>query len=126
MRISDWSSDVVLFRSPCTVRQPWRGPCGLMRVQDSHRFNPISQGDPKRCGNSQALLQLSLSAWPPSWPPPQWRRTPPRRPSTRSEEHTSELQSLMRNSYAVFCLKTKKHKHKHTHSTNSTVTPNQH
>src|SRR3546814_6215184 len=27
---------------------------------------------------------------------------------TRSEEHTSELQSLMRSSYAVFCLKTKK------------------
>src|SRR3546814_981352 len=27
----------------------------------------------------------------------------------RSEEHTSELQSLMRNSYAVFCLKQKKH-----------------
>src|SRR3546814_9039554 len=27
---------------------------------------------------------------------------------TRSEEHTSELQSLMRNSYAVFCLKQKK------------------
>src|SRR3546814_8645918 len=26
----------------------------------------------------------------------------------RSEEHTSELQSLMRTSYAVFCLKTKK------------------
>src|SRR3546814_8080214 len=29
----------------------------------------------------------------------------------RSEEHTSELQSLMRNSYAVFCLK-KKHQHR--------------
>src|SRR3546814_3041745 len=29
----------------------------------------------------------------------------------RSEEHTSELQSLMRNSYAVFCLKQKKQKH---------------
>src|SRR3546814_6057549 len=28
----------------------------------------------------------------------------------RSEEHTSELQSLMRRSYAVFCLKTKKEK----------------
>src|SRR3546814_10555652 len=28
----------------------------------------------------------------------------------RSEEHTSELQSLMRNSYAVFCLKTTKKK----------------
>src|SRR3546814_4513002 len=30
---------------------------------------------------------------------------------TRSEEHTSELQSLMRISYAVFCLKKKKHRH---------------
>src|SRR3546814_2053925 len=29
----------------------------------------------------------------------------------RSEEHTSELQSLMRISYAVFCLKKKKHNH---------------
>src|SRR3546814_6779971 len=33
----------------------------------------------------------------------------------RSEEHTSELQSLMRNSYAVFCLKKKK---KRQHQTN--------
>src|SRR3546814_9744631 len=31
-----------------------------------------------------------------------------RRPRRRSEEHTSELQSLMRISYAVFCLKKKK------------------
>src|SRR3546814_2025369 len=31
--------------------------------------------------------------------------------SARSEEHTSELQSLMRNSYAVFCLKKKKKTH---------------
>src|SRR3546814_7434091 len=30
----------------------------------------------------------------------------------RSEEHTSELQSLMRISYAVFCLKKKKNKYK--------------
>src|SRR3546814_7403582 len=43
--------------------------------------------------------------------------------SARSEEHTSELQSLMRISYAVFCLKKKKNKttiirlqkHRHTH-----------
>src|SRR3546814_1102708 len=28
--------------------------------------------------------------------------------NSRSEEHTSELQSIMRNSYAAFCLKTKK------------------
>src|SRR3546814_9797237 len=33
----------------------------------------------------------------------------------RSEEHTSELQSLMRNSYAVFCLKKKKKKKDTTH-----------
>src|SRR3546814_8334030 len=33
---------------------------------------------------------------------------------SRSEEHTSELQSLMRISYAVFCLK-KKNTHKHIH-----------
>src|SRR3546814_6238114 len=33
-----------------------------------------------------------------------------RLPALRSEEHTSELQSLMRISYAVFCLKKKKKK----------------
>src|SRR3546814_9329440 len=35
----------------------------------------------------------------------------------RSEEHTSELQSLMRISYAVFCLKKKKHTHNPQHIT---------
>src|SRR3546814_7565452 len=40
-----------------------------------------------------------------------WDATP--EGSVRSEEHTSELQSLMRISYAVFCLK-KKNKEKHT------------
>src|SRR3546814_8263971 len=39
--------------------------------------------------------------------------------SRRSEEHTSELQSLMRISYAVFCLKKKKNQH----STNCTIPP---
>src|SRR3546814_6213248 len=37
----------------------------------------------------------------------------------RSEEHTSELQSLMRISYAVFCLKKKK-KHTSTHTNHYT------
>src|SRR3546814_7882127 len=37
---------------------------------------------------------------------PAWTSRPP-----RSEEHTSELQSLMRISYAVFCLNKKKHQH---------------
>src|SRR3546814_7056922 len=39
----------------------------------------------------------------------------------RSEEHTSELQSLMRISYAVFCLKKKKQHNKYT-ETNNTIT----
>src|SRR3546814_4677712 len=38
----------------------------------------------------------------------------------RSEEHTSELQSLMRISYAVFCLKKKKHI-KNTYATENTT-----
>src|SRR3546814_8199357 len=36
----------------------------------------------------------------------------------RSEEHTSELQSLMRSSYAVFCLKKKKKNFNHNITTN--------
>src|SRR3546814_7628164 len=43
----------------------------------------------------------------------------------RSEEHTSELQSLMRISYAVFCLKKKKKQiieHKHSSSSHKTRT----
>src|SRR3546814_9794625 len=56
------------------------------------------------------------------------RRLPTRRrlncANQRSEEHTSELQSLMRISYAVFCLKKQKHtknpSYKH-HSHNSTA-----
>src|SRR3546814_4495516 len=39
-------------------------------------------------------------------------------PASRSEEHTSELQSLMRISYAVFCLKKKK---KNTMTVNKTI-----
>src|SRR3546814_9200908 len=39
------------------------------------------------------------------------------RTATRSEEHTSELQSLMRISYAVFCLKKKKKSKKATNTT---------
>src|SRR3546814_1468746 len=43
-----------------------------------------------------------------------WQRREP----ARSEEHTSELQSLMRISYAVFCLKKKKHTHIHVQEAN--------
>src|SRR3546814_2607985 len=40
----------------------------------------------------------------------------PAKPDRRSEEHTSELQSLMRISYAVFCLKTKTKKTYNKHN----------
>src|SRR3546814_10651747 len=42
------------------------------------------------------------------------------RAQDRSEEHTSELQSLMRTSYAVFCLKKKKSTITHNHNKTST------
>src|SRR3546814_2910678 len=46
-------------------------------------------------------------------------------PRVRSEEHTSELQSLMRNSYAVFCLKKKNNIiNKKVHNKNKTKTYN--
>src|SRR3546814_1257023 len=45
-----------------------------------------------------------------AWPQNPCQAIPP--PGIRSEEHTSELQSLMRISYAVFCLK-KKHNNNH-------------
>src|SRR3546814_8151714 len=41
----------------------------------------------------------------------------------RSEEHTSELQSLMRNSYAVFCLKKKQTEEQDTQSHTNTEQP---
>src|SRR3546814_4537583 len=43
--------------------------------------------------NREALKRSPITTWAPTM--------------SRSEEHTSELQSLMRNSYAVFCLKKK-------------------
>src|SRR3546814_7192313 len=44
----------------------------------------------------------------------------------RSEEHTSELQSLMRISYAVFCLKKKRYTRPQTLTTTTHKTPHQH
>src|SRR3546814_5801129 len=55
---------------------------------------PSSRARPTR-GRSRFFRKLAASA-------------PDRPPPPRSEEHTSELQSLMRISYAVFCLKKKK------------------
>src|SRR3546814_1392253 len=75
---------------------------------------------------THSSCRSSAARWARCWPKPVPPEEPVmkfdapagRNPIDRSEEHTSELQSLMRISYAVFCLKKKKHKtkvkkHKH-------------
>src|SRR3546814_1276296 len=57
-------------------------------------------------------IRLPAVLWVPDPPPPDWSIYDPADAAAsssemRSEEHTSELQSLMRISYAVFCLKKK-------------------
>src|SRR3546814_5562873 len=47
-------------------------------------------------------------------------------PTARSEEHTSELQSLMRISYAVFCLKKKNHNKNQSRITNGKQSKDEH
>src|SRR3546814_10735208 len=106
MRISDWSSDVC--SSDLHVHICRRGSlCGLirdcgegkpMRICRPHRpltfgwlFDGLTCAGRQRQADSESkqLAHIrSLKLW-------------------RSEEHTSELQSLMRISYAVFCLKKK-------------------
>src|SRR3546814_1246931 len=65
-----------------------------------------------------ALLSFAAAAAaqeePARQPAPQASATPDAEQQARSEEHTSELQSLMRISYAVFCLKKKTKPHTHT------------
>src|SRR3546814_9105023 len=56
---------------------------------------PARPGDPPAAGEDEHDRQHRKRA----------ARPAPDRPAARSEEHTSELQSLMRISYAVFCLK---------------------
>src|SRR3546814_9411054 len=101
MRISDWSSDVCssdLRLSACPARR---------RVADVSRrggYNRAPSYFPELNGAMTALT-LALS---------KGRILEESLPFLakvgldRSEEHTSELQSLMRISYAVFCLKKKK------------------
>src|SRR3546814_8449811 len=111
MRISDWSSDVCSSDLALhgALRAVGQGPRLARRRQPRH-----DHGNPRgpRCGQEQGP---HLPAPRPSRP-----EDPARAPARhlgkrqdlcrRSEEHTSELQSLMRISYAVFCLKKKKKK----------------
>src|SRR3546814_4137710 len=60
----------------------------------------------------RAQMRARISGWCSPIPPVNTKASIP----PRSEEHTSELQSLMRISYAVFCLKKKKQQHHHNQS----------
>src|SRR3546814_7083204 len=86
---------------------------GLLPISETEEPGPSTRAVPspvtKRPSVKLAESPSSLT----SAPPLTVMLPSPRRP-TRSEEHTSELQSLMRISYAVFCLKkTKKLKSHH-------------
>src|SRR3546814_3911633 len=87
-------------RDPAADRRPVRG-----RRRDEHRRCVVGNADAadERPADVASLLLGGLRD--------HRRRGPaaaPQRRGDRSEEHTSELQSLMRISYAVFCLKKKK------------------
>src|SRR3546814_7844383 len=99
MRISDWSSDVCSSDLPATISQPAqrigegsgrrrRGIGGRPKPGD-HFSVPASLRQPGKTVPAESVARGPGSI---NW---------------RSEEHTSELQSLMRISYAVFCLKKK-------------------
>src|SRR3546814_10042329 len=94
MRISDWSSDV------CSSDLRWGGS----RLRKSRRGNSGQHGAGQQ-GNSQTLVEVAVICRCHAFI---HLRIQKAGLLPRSEEHTSELQSLMRISYAVFCLKKKK------------------
>src|SRR3546814_7111682 len=98
MRISDWSSDVCssdLYHSTTRSRIVYYISCTIVWFRDDNIFTFT---DFEYVVAVIAKLQL--------------RYYPRNFINARSEEHTSELQSLMRISYAVFCLKKKKQQKK--------------
>src|SRR3546814_1587975 len=97
MRISDWSSDV------CSSDLAWNGSGRLPEYSaDPHRLYPA-------VGTAASLCTDQAAAGPPvdCLRHDFWLDHALHVLAGRSEEHTSELQSLMRISYAVFCLKKK-------------------
>src|SRR3546814_5994684 len=116
MRISDWSSDVCssdLFVEGVEgqSRFPLPGPATMPLDTDDSRLIDDDFG--------HAIVIEILPQRPNSMI--EDRRIAERRVHLRSEEHTSELQSIMRISYAVFCLKKKtQHSQQLTHITEPT------
>src|SRR3546814_3802868 len=102
MRISDWSSDV-LFRSD--LHAIWGG-IDLGAAVRTHDLGRRHGRQAEGCRGKEDFDEAELEGHGslPAVLNGQIRME--KRP--RSEEHTSELQSLMRISYAVFCLKKKK------------------
>src|SRR3546814_8759733 len=103
MRISDWSSDVCssdVFAPRSRWRASQRKPHRQRRTRDLAAA-VLGASDPRRRRPAAPRRLHPLQSG------ETWTR--------RSEEHTSELQSLMRISYAVFCLKKKKWKLIHQH-----------
>src|SRR3546814_7326964 len=91
------------FRSNTTRRH---GTAGARRRRRADAHRPAVDGAADGgVGRARRLLGAAGTAG--------RTRVRPRRDGARSEEHTSELQSLMRISYAVFCLKKKKKTKKH-------------
>src|SRR3546814_1429683 len=104
MRISDWSSDVC---SSDLAGEPALG--GQPLVEPGRDRGAVGQQLAKGGGRDQVAQAVAGGAV------AQARASGHDRPGAddvRSEEHTSELQSLMRISYAVFCLKKKKNQQK--------------
>src|SRR3546814_5666439 len=102
MRISDWSSDVCssdLRACPILSASPvWPGGRRFPSTAKSEKKADTVCGD-RGIGDGQSGFGTGKA----SLGIQQFK-------TGRSEEHTSELQSLMRISYAVFCLKKKKKK----------------
>src|SRR3546814_5371351 len=79
-----------------------------------------SQGREAVVGSSLRVESARMAAKPPM-PKGDTVDSAPPATMTRSEEHTSELQSLMRNSYAVLCLKKKNKNHQHKEENKTTI-----
>src|SRR3546814_8492132 len=102
MRISDWSSDVCSSNLSCRCNHV----LGLVDTRPLHDACHASAA-PGHGGRRRPVASLDLSHDRGRADAPRRLDGGPGRDRGRSEEHTSELQSLMRTSYAAFCLKKK-------------------
>src|SRR3546814_8853292 len=104
MRISDWSSDVC----SSDLIQPLGPPRLLVHEQRQALRRAVGQPLVDREAVALGLGDLLSGLVEEQLVVEAFRRPAAEDARDRSEEHTSELQSLMRISYAVFCLKKKK------------------